>query len=318
MSMHSSAATQFLAAAADKLSDRISFETAPTAASSHAPSLADHDDDEEPADDFDYHNGWVPLNHNGWVPLNKNGTQRNPNQIRGELQRYLDKYGQTQASVLMRMGVSGHSLRKFMDPKNYKNMWSAVQNETYWAGAKLLEEERTKPKAAASRKRKANDTTESSVPKKSKTQAKTEAIELMQRIMAVTGTNQAVYDSGPEVVKKIKAFLEVEGVTKSDFCNIALGGLQAVQLNKFLLAKHQDGAGMSAYQRAWSFFEKKRVWMALRSPRLASRMRRSARLAFRSTSPAHACGLRVRKIVQVTHFKSFIASLLRILLASVG
>ena len=38
-----------------------------------------------------------------------------------------------------------------------------------------------------------------------------------------------------------------------------LGGLQAVQLNKFLLAKRQDGAGMSAYQRAWSLFEKKRV-----------------------------------------------------------
>ena len=101
-------------------------------------------------------------------------------------------------------------------------MWSATENGTYWAAAKLLEEERTKPKAtAASGKRKASDMTEFAAPKKSKTQAKIEAIELMQRIMAVTGTNQSVYDSGPEVVKKIKAFLEVEGVTKSDYCAIA-------------------------------------------------------------------------------------------------
>ena len=65
--------------------------------------------DEDSGDDFDY--------HNGWVPLNKNGEERTPNQIRGELQRYLDKCGETQASVLARMGVNSSSFRRFMDPK---------------------------------------------------------------------------------------------------------------------------------------------------------------------------------------------------------
>lgn len=248
MSAYSSAAAQFLATATDKPSDRTSFETAPTAGSSLALM-----DEEESANDY-----W---NDDDWVPLNKNGTQRTPNQIRGELQRYLDKCGMTQGSVLTRMGVSSNSFRRFMDPANYKNMWSAVENGTYWAAAKMLEEERMKPKpkATASAKRKAADMTGSGTAKKSKTQAKAEVIELMQRIMAVEGTSAVVYDSCPEVVKKIKAFLAMDGVTKSDFCAFALGGLQTVQLNRFLLAKHQDGAGMVAYERAYTFFEKKRV-----------------------------------------------------------
>jgi hypothetical protein len=92
----------------------------------------------------------------GWIPLSKNGTQRTPNQIRGELQRYIDKCGSTQSAVLERMGVNSNSFRRFMDPKSYKNMWSACDNGTYWAAAKLLEEERNKPKATnAAVKRKA-------------------------------------------------------------------------------------------------------------------------------------------------------------------
>jgi hypothetical protein len=157
----------------------------------------------------------------GWIPLNKNGTQRTPNQIRGELQRYIDKCGSTQSAVLDRMGVNSNSFRRFMDPKSYKNMWSACDNGTYWAAARLLEKERNKPKASVKRKAAAvgSASGEGNSSKKSKKEAKSDAISLMQSIMGVTGVNdEVVHDSCPELVKKIKTFLEMDGVTKSDFC----------------------------------------------------------------------------------------------------
>jgi len=36
------------------------------------------------------------------------------------------------------MGVNSNTFRRFMDPKTYKDQWSAMQNGTYWAGARLL------------------------------------------------------------------------------------------------------------------------------------------------------------------------------------
>ena len=36
------------------------------------------------------------------------------------------------------MGVNSNTFRRFMDPKTYKDQWSAVQNGTFWAGARLL------------------------------------------------------------------------------------------------------------------------------------------------------------------------------------
>jgi hypothetical protein len=87
----------------------------------------------------------------GWVPRMPSGKQRSPNQIRGELQRYIDNSGRTKAAIIERLGVNGFSFFKYMHPKTYKDQWSATQNGTYWAAAKFLEAER-QAKACGKRK----------------------------------------------------------------------------------------------------------------------------------------------------------------------
>lgn len=144
----------------------------------------------------------------GWVPTTKSGKQRTPNMIRNELQRYIDNSSETQTAILDRMGVNNNSFRRFMNPKTYKNQWSAVENGTYWAAARLLEAERNKPKdKAAGGKRKANSSSEAGgVAKKSKTEAKAEMLQLMRNINAVEApgvSEEVVYDSCPQLVKKV-------------------------------------------------------------------------------------------------------------------
>jgi hypothetical protein len=144
----------------------------------------------------------------GWVPTMKSGKQRTPNMIRNELQRFLDQSNETQTAILERMGVNSNSFRRFMNPKTYKNQWSAVDNGTYWAAAKLLEAERGKKKEAApSKKRKAttNDGVAGPVvSKKSKAELKWDVVAKMNRINSVAGVHESiVYDSCPEIVKKV-------------------------------------------------------------------------------------------------------------------
>lgn len=242
------------AALAPLKSDRTSIETAATAASD--------------LDDEDLVPYWE---EDEWVPLSKAGKQRTPNQIRSELQKYLDtqqtEHGTTQTVLLQRIGASYASFRKFMNPKYYKNPWSAVENDTYWTAARFLEELRIQPKAktAPSAKRASTVTASTGEPAAKKQKAggadKAAFCTLVQRIQAVvTGVDdeKIVYDGCPVVVKKIKAFLaDTPGVTKGAFCQALR--VQAVQLNKFLLAKKQDGAGQVVYARAYAFFEQKRV-----------------------------------------------------------
>lgn len=84
---------------------------------STAATVATQDDDHDDLEPY--------YEFNGWVPLTKNGTQRSPNMIRGELQRYIDKTpGVTQTSMARDLGVSGRSMSKFMNPKTYKDPWS--------------------------------------------------------------------------------------------------------------------------------------------------------------------------------------------------
>ena len=145
----------------------------------------------------------------GWRPLNKSGTQRSPNQIRAELQKYIDNSSQTQTAITNHMGINNNSFRKFMNPKTYKDQWSATQNGTYWAAAKLLEQERSKPKPkkATTGKRKGDDDNHAaSSNKKSKAEIKLEMLTLMNQIGAVQGVNEhVVYDSCVQVVKKVRS-----------------------------------------------------------------------------------------------------------------
>jgi hypothetical protein len=149
-----------------------------------------------------------------------------------------------------------------MDPKTYKNTWSATSNGTYWAGARLLarldyEKEVAKKAAKLTGKRKSTTTTttvETGVvttsTKKAKTgkESKEEAEELIQRINAVVMLNtNAVYDTCPEVVAKIKAFLLHDGVTKAMLCT-ALGNINNNSMGRFLSGKKQDQCGNITYQ----------------------------------------------------------------------
>ena len=69
-----------------------------------------------------------------FVPQTKSGKQRTPNMIRNELQKYIDNSSRTQTFIVQnQLRVGYNSFRKFMNPKTYKDQWSAVQNDTYWA-----------------------------------------------------------------------------------------------------------------------------------------------------------------------------------------
>lgn len=85
-----------------------------------------------------------PWMDDDWVPLMKSGKQKSPNMIRNQLQKYIDECKanrtMTQTAIIQSMGVNNNSFRRFMNPKTYKNQWSATSNSTYDAAARLLEE----------------------------------------------------------------------------------------------------------------------------------------------------------------------------------
>ena len=186
-----------------------------------------------------------------------------------------------------RLSLSYSSFSKFMNPKTYKNQWSACQNRTYWSAARFLEqykhEQKISKKTAAAaaagssnKKRMSNSNDENNAngsdaaagpaaAKKSKAEAKKEIETYMEHIMATTlphGTDgpacSRVYDGCPETVKKIKDFYKRDGVTKASSCR-AIGNINTNSMNHFLMKKKQDGAGMIAYPHAYFFFERMRT-----------------------------------------------------------
>eukprot|EP00563_Minutocellus_polymorphus_P002121 CAMPEP_0181043290 /NCGR_PEP_ID=MMETSP1070-20121207/12626_1 /TAXON_ID=265543 /ORGANISM="Minutocellus polymorphus, Strain NH13" /LENGTH=298 /DNA_ID=CAMNT_0023121603 /DNA_START=358 /DNA_END=1254 /DNA_ORIENTATION=- len=235
-----------------------SYSSAYAATASVSSSIDDGDDDGMPWDDDD------------WVPRNKSGRQTSPNIIRGELQRYIESNSLTKSKVMKEMGVTAPSFYKFMDHTSYKDQWKATKNQTYWAAARFLAkvkyEKEQEKKASKGKKRKAVadgeesiGNTVSKISKKTKKQDKADAIALIAKINAVEGANTSVvYDSCPELVKKIKDFVAQPGVTKADFCS-ALGDINSNSLRTFLMGKKQDQCGNVTYRRAYAFFEKKRV-----------------------------------------------------------
>ena len=60
----------------------------------------------------------MPWDDDGWIPRAKSGRQMSPNQIRGELQRYIDANSLTKSKVMKEMGVTGPSFYKFMNVSN--------------------------------------------------------------------------------------------------------------------------------------------------------------------------------------------------------
>ncbi|KAL7534254.1 hypothetical protein ACHAXR_005762 [Thalassiosira sp. AJA248-18] len=204
-----------------------------------------------------------PWEHDGWVPTTKGGKQKTPNVIRGELQRYIDH-----------MGVNNNTFRRFMNPKTYKNPWSAVDNGTYWAAARLLEEvkyENAKAKKSGGAKRKtASSSSEEGSSKKAKglsnnKMSKAEVSEFLDRINAVNiptdrgnTVSIPIYDSCPQLVTKIKAFIQRDGMTKAALCK-ALGDINNNSMGRFLSGKGQDQYANVTYKAGYVFFEKLRI-----------------------------------------------------------
>lgn len=232
-------------------------------------SLEDEEEEVMPWEEYDF------------IPTTASGKQKTPNMIRNELQRYIDTSGRTQKDILEEMGVNSNSFRRFMNPKTYKNSWSAIENSTYMAAGRLLarvkhEEKENKKKAkkqTAATKRKAKDDAaatplppaekkvKTSGSNKSASEKRAEAEEWMRRVVETSAPGaDIIYDSCPQVVKKIKDCLyKNKGVTKASFCRIALEGTNNNSLARFLAGKKQDQQGCIVYKLAYCFFEKLRI-----------------------------------------------------------
>ena len=164
--------------------------------SNNVASIAPNDDDDDIL---------MPWEEDGFIPRTASGKQKSPNQIRGELQCYIDSSNETQTAIIEELGVNSNSFRKFMNPKTYKNQWSALQNGTYWAAGRFLARKAHEAKTAG-KKRKAHGVDGGGTAKKSTSTSRLEAEILMARINQVELPADApVYDSCPELVKKVNA-----------------------------------------------------------------------------------------------------------------
>eukprot|EP00545_Synedropsis_sp_CCMP1620_P003307 CAMPEP_0119005546 /NCGR_PEP_ID=MMETSP1176-20130426/1790_1 /TAXON_ID=265551 /ORGANISM="Synedropsis recta cf, Strain CCMP1620" /LENGTH=262 /DNA_ID=CAMNT_0006957373 /DNA_START=133 /DNA_END=921 /DNA_ORIENTATION=+ len=224
----------------------------------------------------------MPWEEEDYIPRTKSGKQKSPNMIRNQFQKYLDASSRTQTSILLEMHINNNSFRRFMNPKTYKNQWSATENGTYWAAAKFLDKEahfdaqqtkenKINKKATTSnniKKRKTDDgatctSNGGTAPpaKKSQKTSKMEAEQFLYSIVAVEGAATVpVYDSCPEVVKKIKVLLQQDNdVTKASLCRV-LGGINSNSLSQFLAGKKDTQSGNISYRAAYAFFEKKRLF----------------------------------------------------------
>lgn len=160
----------------------------------------------------------MPWEEDDYIPCTKSGTQKTPNMIRNQFQKYLDNTSCTQTSILEEIGVHTSSFRRFMNPKTYKNQWKATENQTYWKAAKFLDkmgdlekQNKNKKQQQQTKKRKScnGDNVEAAqapAAKSTKTARRAEVEALMVDVASaiprvLEGT--PVYDSCPQVIKKV-------------------------------------------------------------------------------------------------------------------
>ena len=167
----------------------------------------------------------MPWEKEGWVPRMPNGQPKSASVIREELQRYIDSSYKSQTYIINNeLLVNNNSFRKFMNPKSYKNQWSATQNGTYWAAARLLERRAYEKKHAKKRqasvakaaaaapptkKRKSTGRKSSDgAPAKQRPVTSSKMESYMSHVQLVTlPEDSKVFDSCQEVIAKIKEFL---------------------------------------------------------------------------------------------------------------
>jgi hypothetical protein len=164
----------------------------------------------------------MPWEQDDFVPRTSSGRQRSPNNIRNQLQRYyMDGSSETETAIIERMGVSYDDFYAFMNPsKAYKtNQWAALENKTYWAAARWLEQAKHEAKIdhQASKKRKTvsglpslRDTLASN-PFSNRGRLTREHRAMTPPLVALVDEMELpsvipVYDSSREVAKKVRTF----------------------------------------------------------------------------------------------------------------
>mmetsp|Transcript_41398 Transcript_41398/g.81120 ORF Transcript_41398/g.81120 Transcript_41398/m.81120 type:complete len:322 (+) Transcript_41398:35-1000(+) len=201
-----------------------------------------------------------------WVPRNKQGNQKSCNVIRTEITRFLSSSQMTQTAFLRDIGCNSNSYGRFMKLKGPMN---GIQNGVYWGAARFFEKkklteewEKKHNPAAAKRKR------ESAAAEKKSTKSKLEDVQSKANISYTEGP---IYDSCPDIRRKITAFLKSSGTTGTAFCRLI--GCPANSLTRFMKHKpvpgtsgdaqktrfQQPGAAMSIYPNAYHFFERLRL-----------------------------------------------------------
>lgn len=75
-----------------------------------------------------------PWEEDGWLPMTKSGKQKSPNQIRNELQKYIDQCkadgSSTQTKIIERMGVNSNTFRSEFNTGQIRNCLSADLTST--------------------------------------------------------------------------------------------------------------------------------------------------------------------------------------------
>jgi hypothetical protein len=248
--------------------------------------------------------------------------QKTPNMIRAAIRKYISDNNINQTEFLRRIGVNSNSFGKFMTMK-YKDEWSAVQNGTYWSAARFLAMEEvkqkiiTKEEKVAAKDIKTNKRTlddffgasaaaatgatgsasavaapaAASIPtaaaKKSK-KAEIEA-ELLAISSVDVHVNCAVFANCDEVRLMLHKYLLTSGVTDGAWLRTI--GAQTKSLKSFRGFKGKGaGASNQVYQKAWRFFEQKRILEG--QPKSAKRLEQEARWGPQGFDLRHDSGTR--------------------------
>jgi len=230
-----------------------------------------------------------PEDDEDWVPTSSNGKQKSPNAIRSEITRFLATGAMTQTAFLKDIGCNSNSYGRFM---RLKGTWNGTQNGVYWGAARFFERQKRKAEQEKREKRKAERAAGPGAAKRKRAEeadarkkAKGEGDQFLQRVSAIdVPENCPVYDSCAEIKVKMTAFFQTGVLTQTAFLKHI--GCQSNQLQAFMAQPRADpqmmhdsqpGAASRIYQRAYRFFEQKRLMEG--NPKSAARLKNEAMLA---------------------------------------
>eukprot|EP01049_Picozoa_sp_SAG25_P015692 SAG25_NODE_3290_length_1143_cov_1.118774_1_plen_306_part_00 len=183
-----------------------------------------------------------PEEDDDWVPRNKAGNQKSCNVIRGEISRFLAKGEMTQTKFLQEIRCNSNSYGRFM---RLKGAYNGTQNGVYWGAARFFArrqrreawEKKNNP-AAAKRKR-----AEASGTKRKKAKL---GDELLAKLASTPFEPGPIYDSCPEIRRKVTAFLKSGTMTQTAFLRHI--GVAPNSFKSFMKMKPVPGSAGGACQ----------------------------------------------------------------------